>query len=349
MTCKLIFLSVGNADSIVIQDENSLILVDLGNLNVLAKWLHEQRVSSIDRIYITHDHKDHFPSLVSLANFLNDWLKIGTIEKLHLPYRAYEVAKRKVLLDRKNTERNPKLERLELALNRITDWRKESSIKLTPIVQDGEEYCNGSLQVKALHPSQDYIENHLAVSSAGINEISIVLQVIYGDFSALLLADIEKAGLAEFLKTLKRRSSDVTGSQANVVKIPHHGAYPENGEDLQELLALINAEVAILSVGSKNTYGHVEPKLFKTLIELQDSQHLKRFLCTEVTRTCVHSAADYSSMGKRGLSVTEKCAGTITIVADTLGIQELQTEIKDHAAKIASFNHAACDRRADLS
>lgn len=348
MTCKLIFLSVGNADSIVIQDENSLILVDLGNLNVLAKWLHEQRVSSIDRIYITHDHKDHFPSLVSLANFLNDWLKIGTIEKLHFPYRAYEVAKRKVLLDRRNTERNPKLERLELALNRITDWRKESSIKLTPIVQDGEEYCNGSLRVKALHPSQDYIENHLAVSNAGINEVSVVLQVVYGDFSALLLADIEKAGLAEFLKTLKCRNSDVVGSQANVVKIPHHGAYPRNGEDLQELLALINAEVAILSVGSKNTHGHVEPKLFKTLIELQDNQRLKRFLCTEVTRTCVHPSEEYLKMGKKGLRRTEKCAGTITVVADTSGIQELQTEVKDHAAKIAGFNYAACDRRADL-
>lgn len=345
MTCKLIFLSVGNADSIVIQDENSLILVDLGNLNILAKWLHEQRVASIDSIYITHAHGDHFPSLIRLVDFLNEWLNSGTLEKLHLPYRVIEVARKKVLSDRNN----PKLQRLELALNRITDWRKESAIKLTPIVQHGGDYCKGFLQIKALHPSQDYIENHLALSSARLNEISIVLQVSYGNFSALLLADIEGAGLAEFLSSIKKSNSGLTGNQANVVKIPHHGAYPANGEDLQELLTLINAEVAILSVGSKNTYGHVEPRLFKTLIELQDSQRLKRFLCTEVTRTCVHSAADYSSMGKRGLSVTEKCAGTITVVADTSGIQELQTEIKDHAAKIASFNHAACDRRADLS
>ncbi len=344
MTCKLIFLPVGNADSIAIQDEKSLILVDLGNLDVLAKWLHEQQVSSIDRIYITHAHGDHFPSLIRLVDFLNEWLKIGTLEKLHLPYRAIEVAWKKVLSDRKN----PKFQRLELALNRITDWRKESTIKLTPIVQHGEEYCQGSLQIKALHPSQDYIENHLALSSAKLNEISIVLQVSYGNFSALLLADIEGAGLAEFLSNVKNRSPKVVKKQANVVKIPHHGAYPTNGEDLQELLALINAEVAILSVGSRNPYGHVEPKLFKTLIELQDSQRLKRFLCTEVTRTCVHSAADYSSMGTRGLSVTGKCAGTITIVANSVGIQEVKTEIEDHPAKIASFNHAACDRRADL-
>jgi glyoxylase-like metal-dependent hydrolase (beta-lactamase superfamily II) len=159
VTCKLIFLPVGNADSIVIQDDNSLILVDLGNLNTLEEWLQEHKISSIDRIYITHAHADHFPSLIRLVEFLDTWFKHGILKKLHLPYKIIEIARKKILDDRKN----PQHQRLELALNRMTEWRKECAIKLSPIVQDGEEYSEGSLKIKALHPSQDYIENHLGL------------------------------------------------------------------------------------------------------------------------------------------------------------------------------------------
>lgn len=343
MTCKLTFLPVGNADSIVIQDNNSLILVDLGNLNVLEEWLQEHKLSSIDRIYITHAHGDHFPSLIKLVDFLDTWFSYGMIEKLHLPYKIIELARTRILSDRNN----PKYQRLELALNRMTEWRKECAIKLSPIVQDGEEYSEGSLKIKALHPSQDYIENHLALTGSKLNEISIVLQVIYGKFSALLLADIEGAGLAEFLSSLKI-NSERTEFPVNVVKIPHHGAYPANGDDLKELLALVNAEIAVLSVGSKNTYGHVEPQLFKTLIELREVQRLKQFICTEVTRTCAYSSSDRSTMGKKGLSVAEKCAGEITIIADTSGSWELKVETPDHPSKVSSFAHAACIGRAEL-
>jgi beta-lactamase superfamily II metal-dependent hydrolase len=343
VTCKLTFLSVGNADSIVIQDDISLILVDLGNLNILEEWLQEHKISSIDRIYITHAHADHFPSLIRLVDFLGTWFKHGTIEKLHLPYRIIEIARKKILSDRNN----PKHQRLELAMNRMTEWSKECAIKLSPIVQYGEEYSEGSLKIKALHPSQDYIENHLALTDGKLNEISIVLQVMYGNFSALLLADIEGAGLAEFASSLKI-NSEHTKFPVNAVKIPHHGAYPANGDDLKDLLTLINAEIAILSVGSKNTYGHVEPQLFKTLIELSEAQHLKQFICTEVTRTCAHSSSDRSTMGKKGLSVAEKCAGEITIIADTSGSWKLQVETPDHPSKVSSLAHAACIGRAEL-
>jgi beta-lactamase superfamily II metal-dependent hydrolase len=343
VTCKLTFLPVGNADSIIIQDDNSLILVDLGNLHVLEEWLQEHKISSIDRIYITHAHADHFPSLIRLVDFLDTWFKHGILEKLHLPYEIISIALKKVLSDRDN----PKYQRLELALNRITEWRKESAIKLSPIVQDGEEYSKGLLKIKALHPSQDYIESHLAITSSKLNEISIVLQVIYGNFSALLLADIEGTGLTELLSSLKI-ILDRTGLTVNVVKIPHHGAYPANGDDLKELLTLINAEIAILSVGSKNNYGHVEPKLFKTLIELRETKRLKQFICTEVTRTCVHSSSDRSTMGNKGLSVAEKCAGEVTIIADTSGSWELKVETSDHSSKVSSLAHAACIGRAEL-
>ena len=346
MTCQLTFLPVGNADSIVIQTDNSVVVVDLGNLNVLEEWLEKYEISKIDRIYITHAHGDHFPSLIRLANFISTWNGKISIGKIHLPYKVIEIARKKILA---NTA-NPKNGSLNLALQRIKEWSDSRAVKLSPIVRDGEEYSEGLLKIEALHPSQFYIEHHLAASGSKINEISIVLRVSYGNFSVLLLADIEGAGLTELLNFLQN-NSERTKIKTNIIKIPHHGAYPPNGNELKDLLAFIDAEIAILSVGSKNPYGHVEPALFNALIELQNNntQRLKQFICTEVTRTCIHSKLERSSMGKSGLSIPQKCAGEIAIIANNLGEWQLKTEATNHSAKIASLSHPACDGHADIS
>ncbi len=346
MTCQLTFLPVGNADSIVIQGESSLVVVDLGKPRVLEKWLRDHNKTKISRIYITHAHGDHFPSLVKLVEFLDIWLKQGILEKFHLPYRVYESALRKLSTNRNSS---PAHRRLELAVNRIYEWDVDGVVNFSPVVRDVGEYSEGLLEIKVLHPSQIYVERHLVSSSSRLNEISIVLQINYGDFSSLLLADIEGAGLAEFLKFLKAVSTS-SNFQANLTKIPHHGAWPVNGNDLTELFALIDAEIAVLSVGSKNPYGHVEPRLFKALIDLKndDSKRLKQFICTEVTRTCVHSASDCSTMNSSGLSQRQLCAGEITIIAEASGKWKLGTET-NHPNVVSSFSYAACEGRVDLS
>jgi beta-lactamase superfamily II metal-dependent hydrolase len=234
VTCQLTFLPVGNADSIVIQTDSSIVIVDLGNPNVLEEWLEKHAISKIDRIYITHAHGDHFPSLIRLVDFIDTWNDRIAIEKIHLPYNVMKIAREKTLADKDN----PKNQRLNMALIRIQEWSNSRTIKYSPIVRDGEEYSEGSLKIKALHPSQYHVENHLAISGSKLNEISTVLRIIYGDFSAILLADIEGVGITQLLSFLKLNSSDAA---ANVVKIPHHGAYPLNGKEFEDLLALIGS------------------------------------------------------------------------------------------------------------
>jgi hypothetical protein len=53
-------------------------------------------------------------------------------------------------------------------------------------------------------------------------------------------------------------------------------------------------------------------------------------------------------MGNKGLSVTEKCAGEIAIIADTSGSWELKVETPDYLSKVSSFAHAACIGRAEF-
>jgi beta-lactamase superfamily II metal-dependent hydrolase len=347
MTCAISFLPVGNSDCIVIQADNSVVLVDLGkNPRFIYKWLQNNDLSKINRIYITHRHRDHFPfsSLVNLVRFLNLWFSNGSeIEIFSLPYGIYDEARKKldalrgVDADYKD---------LEDALHSLDDWDRSRRIRFVEALCDPTPYPLGDLKIYTLHPRSFFIGN----CKSNINEISLVLRVVYGEFAAMLLADLEGAGLKDYLSVVKASSAAAKEAKANIVKIPHHGGFPSNGDDLRELLALINAELAVLSVGSTNQHGHVKPELFKALIELQknSAKHLTKFICTEVTRTCVHSASVCAGMGKTGLTSSKKCAGEITIVADLSGKWHYKTEIPDHSNRVASFNHAACDGRADL-
>lgn len=342
MTCQLTFLPVGNADSIVIKTENSTIIVDLGELDVLEEWLKTHEIIKIDRIYITHAHRDHFPSLIKFVDFVNTCRnKNIDINKIHFPCKTLRAACNKVQADRKNNKR------LELQLVRIQEWSKQREIIHSPVVRDGENYSEGELKIEALHPSEVFVEKILAKSERKINEISTVLRVEYSKFSALLLADIEGEGLTELLSFLKANSkcNDFT---TNVVKIPHHGAWPSNGDDLNELLEFTDAEIAVLSVGSTNQHGHVKPELFKALIKLTKTKRMDKFICTEVTRTCVNSSSEQSTMGKSGLRKKKLCAGEITILAETSGKWKFENET-EHERRVADIEYAACKNRLDIS
>ena len=222
-----------------------------------------------------------------------------------------------------------------------------SIITFIEVTRGSNPYSQDSLEIHALHPGLLYAQDHLAKTGGKDNEISVVLRVNYGDFTALFLADIEGAGLKECVDLSIANPNEFI---ANLVKIPHHGAWPKNGDDLQKLLETINAEIAVLSVGSTNGHGHVVPELFNLLINLQndDSKQLKQFVCTEVTRTCVHSASDISKMSKSGLAKQQLCAGEITILAETSGKWQLRTET-DHENVISTLKYPACKGLIDVA
>ena len=342
MTCEFVFLPVGNADSIIIYpDGGSAVVIDLHKIPLLLKWFQNKKETNISRIYITHEHRDHFPSLEDLVTFLDNWLKSGKVGSICLPKQVYQQAKKKVSANRAANAR------LRDALDQLALWEKKSIITFIEVTRGSNPYSQDSLEIHALHPGLLYAQDHLANTGAKDNEISVVLRVTYGDFTGLFLADIEGAGLKECVDLSIEKPNEFI---ANLVKIPHHGAWPKNSDDLQKLLETINAEIAVLSVGSTNRYGHVVPELFNLLINLQndDSKQLKQFVCTEVTRTCVHLASDISKMSKSGLGKQQLCAGEITIFAETSGKWQLKTET-DHKNVISTLKYPACKGLIDVA
>jgi competence protein ComEC len=77
------------------------------------------------------------------------------------------------------------------------------------------------------------------------NDASVVLLVEVRGIRLLLTGDLEPEGQAALARTL-------VGLDVDVLKVPHHGS---RYQDLDFLTAL-DAEIALVSVGADNDYGH---------------------------------------------------------------------------------------------
>jgi competence protein ComEC len=87
------------------------------------------------------------------------------------------------------------------------------------------------------------------------NENSLVLKLVYGDFSALLTGD---AGLPSEA-TLAGQGAPL---QATVLKVGHHGSNTSTGA---VFVQAVNPWLAVIQVGADNRYGHPAPEVLATL------------------------------------------------------------------------------------
>lgn len=93
---------------------------------------------------------------------------------------------------------------------------------------------------------------------SGANDASLVLLAEIAGTSVLLTGDVEPPAQRVLLRTVTARPG---GLDVDVLKVPHHGSRHQVGE----LLAAVRAEVALVSVGADNTYGHPDPDLLHAL------------------------------------------------------------------------------------
>ncbi len=88
------------------------------------------------------------------------------------------------------------------------------------------------------------------------NDASVVLLVESDDLEMLLTGDLEPLGQS-------RLAASLPGLDLDVLKVPHHGSSHQDTEWLRSL----DAEVAVVSVGEGNDYGHPDPPLLETLVD----------------------------------------------------------------------------------
>ncbi|WP_240311514.1 ComEC/Rec2 family competence protein [Nocardioides houyundeii] len=109
-----------------------------------------------------------------------------------------------------------------------------------------------------------------SVTGDGANDASVVLVAEVRGVRVLLTGDVEptaQAGLADV----------VGGLQVDVLKVPHHGSRHQD----EQFLTGLGAEIALVSVGADNDYGHPAPGLVR-LLEMSGMQVLRTDLAGDV-------------------------------------------------------------------
>ncbi|RKY84218.1 DNA internalization-related competence protein ComEC/Rec2 [candidate division KSB1 bacterium] len=122
------------------------------------------------------------------------------------------------------------------------------------IAQAGQEIDLGTgIEMEVLNPPAKLYEE----TSDDVDNNGVVLSLSWGQISFLFTADIREE--TEF---------ELIGQQANlkstVLKVAHHGSETSTSP---QFLAAVDPEVAVISVGADNTFGHPSPEVIERLID----------------------------------------------------------------------------------
>lgn len=107
----------------------------------------------------------------------------------------------------------------------------------------------GDVTIEVLAPGEP-----ITGSSSDANNNGMVILLTYGEVSFLMMGDIEPRGRSEIERF----------PRATVLKVSHHGSH--NGTD-KRLMSESSPEVALLSYGRGNPYGHPHEEVLRILDE----------------------------------------------------------------------------------
>ena len=168
------FIDVGQADSILIKQDNNYMLIDGGNNedgDMLVKYLKEQGVEKLDYIIATHPHEDHIGGLDDVLNEFDTDL---------------------VLMPDKITTTKT-FEDFLLAIKNRQDTKNKNgenvTLKKVPKLEEKYNLGNASFVIYAPN-SSSYDE---------LNNYSIVIKLSFGNNAFLFTGDAEKLSEKEML------------------------------------------------------------------------------------------------------------------------------------------------------
>ncbi len=206
---QVYFLDVGQADSILITNQDHYMLIDAGNNEdgpKLVKYLkNELGISEFDYVVGTHPHEDHIGGLDDIINNF-------TIDNFYIP---------EVMTTTKTFED-------------VLDALDSKGLEIT-VPKIGDKFSLGEAEFEVMYTGTD---------DSDLNNTSIVLKMIFGNYSYLFTGDATN----KVEKILLDKNIDV-----DVLKVGHHGsAYSSS----KEFLDKVTPKYAFISVAKENSYGH---------------------------------------------------------------------------------------------
>lgn len=179
------FIDVGNADCILVRQEEAAMLIDAGekgDADTILEYLHQQGVERLSLVIATHFHADHIGSMAAVIREI----PVDTFLLSYMPASATPTSA------------------VYLSMLEALD---EQEITVREI-QPGDTLSLGEAQVQILGPAEDTTDS---------NNHSVVTRVVFGDKRFLFMGDAETS--AE--EALQKRWADLG---ADVLKAGHHGS-----------------------------------------------------------------------------------------------------------------------------
>ncbi|MEA2064998.1 MAG: ComEC/Rec2 family competence protein [Patescibacteria group bacterium] len=226
---RVSFFDVGQGDSIFIQTPNKKdILIDGGPNNAVIKKLGKAM-----------PFWDKTIDLIIITHPHSDHIS-GLIEIIK-KYEIKEIFYTGVLY---NSETYAEL------LRQI----KQNKIKLIEINQQQELTLDKNLKLKILFPNENLREKNIE----NLNNTSMVVKLIYDENSFLFAADAEY----EVEQILLENNTDI---KADLLKVGHQGASDSSS---LKFLQKVSPQIAIISVGKNNKFGHPSLRVIRRLEKL---------------------------------------------------------------------------------
>lgn len=223
------FIDVGQGSATLIQQGKTGILIDAGEREygeVVVDYIEKVGVSSLEYVVASHPHSDHIGGFDEvLYAYPVDTVIMPELEESNTPTtRVYEDLLTAVLDKDINTE--------------FISGEKGYSFGL-----------NEDIDVEVLGPVEQ---------SDNLNDMSVIVRVSAFDSEFMILGDAEKDELESvYSNPLNYNVSVITDAEnafkSDVIALGHHGSATSVYEPF---LNAVNADVAVISCGKDNSYGH---------------------------------------------------------------------------------------------
>jgi competence protein ComEC len=145
------------------------------------------------------------------------------------------------------------------------------------VPERNDRFTLGGIELKVLWP-EDEVGNGEALmgredtlvryspSNLGIgdvNQVSVVMKLRYGEFEGLFTGDITE-------EEERKLVDDGVLDEVELLKVAHHGSRYSSSSGFVEL---VSPEVALVSVGERNSFGHPTKEVIERLVAVGAKIH----------------------------------------------------------------------------
>ncbi|HEU5460441.1 MAG TPA: ComEC/Rec2 family competence protein [Pyrinomonadaceae bacterium] len=253
LTIRILDVGPVNGDSILISTPSGKnVLVDAGDTTkgkAVVEALKRNNIQQLDYFIATHPHPDHIGGAAEVFKAVKVLNVIDNGQGPSVPSELAPVPKQK--------QTTPAARRPARAARPAASVTKFYDDYKAAVSASGAQYAQaqpgtkfdlgGGALLTIVAPSEPlFTKDKMGSGGNEANANSIVARLDYGSFSMLLAGDAES-------QTEHRLLTKELNLQAKVLKIAHHGSkYASSGDFLNR----VKPEIAIVSCGAWNRYGH---------------------------------------------------------------------------------------------